>query len=72
MTTTAENNIRAMEMLAEELRNDLNAAIAEYEDALEHPEHYELEAAERAMDDAQRYYDECMNEIEAERMWSAL
>ena len=72
MTTTTENNIRAMEMLAEELRDDLNAAIGEYEEAVEHPESYDVEAAKRAMDDAQRHYDECMDDIETERMWAAL
>ncbi len=71
MTTTAENNVRALEMLADELRDDLNAAIAEYEDALEHPDRYDVEAAKKAMDDAQRYYDECLDDIETERMWAA-
>lgn len=71
MTTTTENNIRALEMLAEELRQDLNAAISEYEDALEYPGYYDVEAAKMAMDDAQRYYDECLDEIDTERMWAA-
>lgn len=71
MTTTTENNIRALEMLAEELRVDLNAAISEYEDALEHPDSYDVEAAKKAMDDAQRYYDECLDDIETERIWAA-
>jgi hypothetical protein len=58
-------------MLVEELRNELNDAIAEYEDALGHPEYYEVEAAKEAMDDAQRWYDEAVEDLEAERMWAA-
>lgn len=70
MTNRAENNIRAMEMLVEELRNELNAAIDEYEEAIEHPENYDIEAAEEAMSNAQRWYDEAKDELESEIAWS--
>lgn len=70
MTTIAENNIRAMEMLAEELRQELNEAIAEYEEAVEHPEFYQMELAKKLMDEAQKRYEECLDEIERERMWA--
>lgn len=72
MTTIAENNVRAMEIIVEQLREELNDAIAEYEDAIAHPDYYEVEAAEREMNDHQRWYDEAVSDLELEREIVAL
>lgn len=68
---TAEQNIKAQEMLIEELRYELIAAISEYEDAVEHPEDYDIELAEKTMNDAQRWYDEAVDELDSMKMWAA-
>lgn len=73
MATVAENNIRALEMIVEELEQDLNAAITAYEDTLEYPDEFddnEKEAAKRDMEDKQRYLDEAKEELESEIAWN--
>lgn len=70
MISITENNIRAMEMLVEDLRQEFNEAIAEYEEAIEHPEYYDVESAEKAMNDKQRWYEEAKDELESEIAWS--
>ena len=67
---TAANNVRALEMLIEELCVELNDAIAEYEDALAHPDYYDVEAAKNEMDKRQRFYDEAKEDLELEIMWA--
>lgn len=63
-TTNNENNIRAMELLADELLREFNEAICEYDDAIDHPDYYDVELARKAMDEAERNYRECLDEIE--------
>lgn len=72
MATIAENNVRAFELIVEQLRVELNDAIAEYEDAIEHPNYYDLEAAEREMNNRQRWYDEAVSDLENEREIAAM
>ena len=61
--------IAEMEKLVEELRDEFNAAISEYEEAVEHPDYYDVEAAKHAMEDAERYYNEAKDNLELEIMW---
>lgn len=67
--TVAENNIRALEMIVEDLRNEFNAAIDEYELSLEYPELYDVELTKSEMDNAQRFYEEAKEDLEREIAW---
>lgn len=70
--TTAENNIRALELIAEQLRVELNEAISMYEMALENPDEYDVELSKREMDRREGYYRDALGEIEQERQWAEL
>lgn len=73
MATVAENNIRALEMIVQELECELNAAISAYEDTLEYPDEFddnEKEAARRDMENKRRYVNEARGELESEIAWS--
>ena len=72
MATIAENNIRAIELIVDDLMSDLNDAIDEYETALQYPEYYDVELAKKIMDERQRWYDEAKSDLESEIELAAL
>lgn len=72
MATIAENNIKALELIAEQLREEFNNAISEYEMAIEAPEFFDVELAEKEMNKCERFYHEALEDIEFAREIAAL
>ena len=66
-----DEKIREQEMLVEERMHEFNEAICEYEDALEHPDYYDVELAKKVMDEAERELLLAEDNLAYIRIWGA-
>lgn len=64
------SKIEKMQEELEELRQELNEAICQYEDALEYPNDFDVELSKKVMDEAMREYENAKDALELEIAWA--
>lgn len=63
--------ITELEAQVEEARQWLNECVAEYEDAVQHPDLYSVDLAEEQVAEAQGEYDDLRDQLESEVAWAS-